>query len=279
MVLPRRCVVCDSPDAELHSYVQEHIPLVVPLLAVHRRTPVVLPYCAAHAREFHRRFRILRNVQRAMVGIFFGGVIAAIVVEKQPAMSAVLPILIWASLISLFLLPITVVVRRFLYDAFFRHRGGGVEVSSSYAVFIERLREANGLAPAVAGPLPADLAPAVSARDARATARFIETTSAGNQLSSRGTLLPAVVMFIQAVVGICTGLTIVARGRPDVLAIAVSVVLNGFAVLVAWLLLRAARRRTVAGWRLGHWTMYLVGGYALGIAVALLTEFGHPPGR
>lgn len=278
--MPQRCIVCDSPDAELHSYVQDHVPMILPWVAVFQRTPAVLPYCAQHAAAFQRRFSILRYVQWTLIAIFAGGVVAAAVAEDRGGIpDDVSTIMVVLSMSALFLLPVTVIVRRFLYDAYFKHRGDGLRVSSHYVVFIERLRAANGLLSPTRDPLPFDMVSSLPASHPLAQERFIETRAGSDQLTSRGSLLPAVVVFFLTFLGLWTAYTLVNPSMHEAAALAIILVLNGFAGLLIWWVLRVARRRHLAGWSLGHWIAFVTVAYALGVGLALFAEWGPQPGR
>jgi hypothetical protein len=64
LLLPERCVVCDSPKIIWVDYTQYNAPIVLPFLAVTSGvTNVNLPYCSEHATRLRRRLFWLRASQ------------------------------------------------------------------------------------------------------------------------------------------------------------------------------------------------------------------------
>src|SRR5262245_40247949 len=71
LVLPMRCAVCESEDAELFTYEQGRFPIVLPFVSIHRSTTVTIPYCNRHLEEFHSRFRNLSYLQYGIIALGF----------------------------------------------------------------------------------------------------------------------------------------------------------------------------------------------------------------
>ena len=151
LVLPPRCVVCDSEHAELTSYVQEHFPIPIPGFGgFHRQTQVALPYCRYHADAFRFRFRALRIIQYFFIAcIFLCGIAGFALLDKKPAPHPLGIPLVTVSMICLFiLLPASLVVRGFMYDAFFICRPNGIHVKSKHPHFLKQIQNAGDSLPA-----------------------------------------------------------------------------------------------------------------------------------
>jgi hypothetical protein len=142
--IPMRCAVCDSEQARLFEYTQEHFPIPILYVSFHTRTNVVLPYCAYHWDAFQSRFRSLRIVQYALIVGFFGTIAPGFfLMENVPGKERLGGALFIIGVICLVALPITLIVRHFFYDAFFRHKEAGLQISSKHKTFIENLKTAN----------------------------------------------------------------------------------------------------------------------------------------
>jgi hypothetical protein len=101
-----------------------------------------VPYCDHHRIAFQRRFRVLRIIQYILIAGFFGCFFTGVSMQENDDDWNYLMIL---GLMCLLLLPITLIGRHFLYDAFFRFRPGGVLISSKHQKFIENVLEVNQL--------------------------------------------------------------------------------------------------------------------------------------
>lgn len=146
MVMPTRCAVCDCEEAEPFTYVQGHYPIAVPGFGgVYRSTTVTIPYCKYHADAFRFRFRVLEITQYAIIAIGFACLYAGFAMEgRKPAADQGFNAV---SLVGVFcfviLLPGSLIVRRYMYDAFFLVRPGWVEVRSKYQYFLDNLCAVN----------------------------------------------------------------------------------------------------------------------------------------
>jgi hypothetical protein len=144
--LPDHCAVCDAEHAEPFNYVQGHFPIAIPGFGgVHTQTHVAIPYCKYHADAFHFRFRVLGILQYVIIAIgivsFYWGFILQ---DQQGAKNSEMNVqIIFGFICFCPLLPGSLLLRRFLYDAFFVVRPGYVQIKSKYPHFLERITEAN----------------------------------------------------------------------------------------------------------------------------------------
>jgi hypothetical protein len=146
MVLPTRCIVCDREGAEPVSYVQGHFPVPIPAFGgVYTSTHVILPYCEFHAASFRLRFRILRFVQYAIIAVAFICVNVGFALEREePEAEQGFNALSGFGVFCIaILLPGSLIVRRLMYDAFFRVKQGHVLVTSKHQHFLDRLNALN----------------------------------------------------------------------------------------------------------------------------------------
>ncbi len=144
LVMPQQCVVCGSDNTEFLQYAQEHMPLIWPGLSIHRKREIVLPYCDLHAKAHRRRFARLHLVQNSMIAcLFLCGIPGMILFENFPDAKTIGALLAGVATCSLFLLPLTLVVRRRLYDAFFSNTRHGLRISSRHSGFIETVKSLN----------------------------------------------------------------------------------------------------------------------------------------
>jgi hypothetical protein len=150
-VFPSRCVVCDSEDAELVTYTQEHFPVPIPFFGgLHTRSHAELPYCKYHADAFRFRFRVLQITQYAVIATALPCLYAGFVMQEdaQKGNDWLANVLLALAITCLaVVLPVSLVVRRLMYDAFFRYGPNHVQVTSKYPHFVARMREVNGLTP------------------------------------------------------------------------------------------------------------------------------------
>jgi MFS family permease len=147
---PTQCVVCDCENAQLVQYLQAHFPIPVPIpgfggIGIFRRSDAWLPYCEAHAAAFKRRFRALTIIQNVIAVFAIGFVIWGVILSDEKHGGGEgwnLPFGIGVFCLCI-LLPASLIVRSYLYDAYFQVRASKIVVKSRHPRFLERLRELN----------------------------------------------------------------------------------------------------------------------------------------
>ena len=145
--MPHKCVVCGIEVPSLFSYVQDHMPVVLPGVGLVRTTEVSLPYCSEHQRDFQRRFRKLRIAQGVLYVILF---VCAFTLLFEP-------VRLWfgwgpkpgiisglfVGVVFLFLVITIFGIKPFLYDAFLKRSGDKIIIKSHSKTFIKNVIDAN----------------------------------------------------------------------------------------------------------------------------------------
>jgi hypothetical protein len=146
-VFPQHCAVCDGEDAALVQYTQGHFPVPIPFFGgIYTQTPAELPYCKYHAEAFRHRFFVLKATQYAVIAVALPCLYAGLFLndhgEAQNRWLA--GVLVAVAVVGLaVILPLSLVARRLMYDAFFRVYQSHMVISSKHPQFIARLREVN----------------------------------------------------------------------------------------------------------------------------------------